>query len=159
MTKLTAKLIKKLNPCKDRFDNFLKEYPNYKGDWYDFLSLDRISYEDKIWVAARLMNKEQLVRWSILCAESVLYIYEAKHPESKEVRNLLEYLNKIESFESLSNEQKELILKKRKSVDASAAYDTYAVAAASAAASVYDYAKEEQRCLNLLYLTSVVIDD
>ena len=30
-------VISKLNPCKDRFDNFLEKYPDFSGNLDEFL--------------------------------------------------------------------------------------------------------------------------
>jgi len=48
---ITTDLIKSLNPCKDRLDNFLTQYGHYwKGTHREFAALDNITYADKRWV-------------------------------------------------------------------------------------------------------------
>jgi hypothetical protein len=147
--KITTESISKLNPCKDRFDNFTLNYPNFNGSLKEFLSLENITYDDKVWVVVRLMSKNQRVRWSIMCAESVKHFYEEKYLDSKALSNLFDYLNSIEDFENLTEVQRAKILSLRNAA--------YAAAAADAAAA-YDVvaAREEQQDLNLLFLTSVV---
>lgn len=52
---ITADLIKSLNPCKDRLDNFLTQYGHYwQGTHREFAALDNITYEDKKWVLERV---------------------------------------------------------------------------------------------------------
>lgn len=53
--KVNTKIIKALYPCRDRFDNWLKHYKNFDGDILDFLSLNKITASDKIWVTLRLL--------------------------------------------------------------------------------------------------------
>ena len=92
--KINKEIIEKLNPCKDRFDNFVKEYPDFNSDLRDFLSLDNISYSDKIWVVTRLFTKEQNVKFAVQCGLSVLDIFESKHPNDNRPRKALEAVEK-----------------------------------------------------------------
>jgi len=55
MTQINTKIIKKLKPCKDRFDNWIEHYDSFQGSLIDFLHLEKITPQDKIWVAVRLM--------------------------------------------------------------------------------------------------------
>ena len=104
---ITVDKIAEHNPCEDRFDNFKKEYPNYSGSLEDFLNLDRITYDDKVWVCVRLLRKNVLVHWSIKCAESVLHNFESKYPDDKRVRQCLETLKSIPDFENMSDKDRE----------------------------------------------------
>jgi len=88
--KITKQLIKDLNPCSDRFINFTSNYPDYDNTIDHFISLDKISYSDKIWVITKLFTKEQNVKFSILCSESVLHIFESKYPEDNRPRLAIE---------------------------------------------------------------------
>lgn len=67
---ITIETIAKLNPCAKRFDNFKQHYPNYEGDILDFLSLEKITPSDKIWVAIRVLPREILEVFAIDCAFS-----------------------------------------------------------------------------------------
>ena len=78
--KINASAIEKFNPCKDRFDNFKSQYPDFDGSLYDFIRLENITYQDKVWVITRMFTKQQNVAWSILCVESVLHLLEEKYP-------------------------------------------------------------------------------
>jgi len=137
--KLTIGMIADLKPCESRFNNFKEHYPDYEGDFRDFLALENITYEDKVWVATRVLTKNQLVPWSIFCAESVKHIFENKYPDNKCLTVLLDYLKNIPDFNNLSAEVKEKIWKLRKP-----AYDaaTAATAAAHAATATAAYAAD-----------------
>ena len=78
--KISTKIIKELNPCCERFDNYLEYYGNFEGNLNEFLALDKISYDDKVWVFTRIAIKAQNVKWAALCAESVLLNFEKKYP-------------------------------------------------------------------------------
>ena len=88
--KINKDVIQKLNPCKDRLDNYTDHYEEKDFDLKEFLSLDNITYTDKIWVFTKLFTQEQNVRWSIKCAESVLSSFEDKYPDDKRPRLALE---------------------------------------------------------------------
>jgi hypothetical protein len=139
-------LLKSFNPCSDRYKNYLKYYSEFNGSFDEFLDLNNISYDDKIWVAIRILNKNQLVHFGLLCAESVLYIFEKKYPNDSSVRECIEYLMKIEDFSNLTEEIKQEIRSKRanaaSAAAAAASYASYAAAsyAASAASAAASYA-------------------
>ena len=140
---ITQEVISKFSPCKNRFDNFISNYPDFNGELKEFLSLDKITYSDKMWVSFRLMTKTQKVKFAIKCAESVLYRFESKYPNDKRPGECLEYLKTYESFENLTQEQKDKIWEVRRAAADAAAYaadaaaaDAYA-AAADAAADAY----------------------
>jgi hypothetical protein len=68
--KLTVETIKALNPCKSRLDNFTQHYPAFKGDLIDFLSLEQITPQDKVWVAVKIVPRQILEVFAIDCAFS-----------------------------------------------------------------------------------------
>ena len=138
--KLNVEIIKNMNPCKSRFDdNFLVHYPKYDSNFEQFLSLDRIAYEDKIWVARRLLNKNQLVHFAVLCAQSVLSIYENKYPDDNRIKDCVEYLMTITDFSNLSNKQREKLIELREGTYQARRF-AYAADAADAAAYAADAA-------------------
>jgi hypothetical protein len=59
-----------LNPCAERFENFKREYPDFDGDILEFLSLEKITSNDKIWVAVRVLPREILEVFAVDCAFS-----------------------------------------------------------------------------------------
>lgn len=141
---INSALIRNFSPCKDRIENFETEYPGFNGELSEFLNLDKITYIDKVWVCVRVMTKTQLVKWSILCAESTLHYFERMYPDNKRPRALLEHLKTYESFENLSDTEKNTIRQMRGGAY-DAAYDAacaevYGAAYASEAASSIAYA-------------------
>ncbi len=62
---INTEVIKKLNPCEDRFNNWLMHYSNFNGDILEFLDLDKITAQDKIWLSVRLLPREQLEYFAI----------------------------------------------------------------------------------------------
>jgi uncharacterized protein YpiB (UPF0302 family) len=110
------------------------------------------SYQDKISLFKAIANKNQLVTFATLCAESVLYIFEKKYPKDKRVRECIEYLQGIKDYSILSQVELEEIKKHRdaayaaadaaNAADAAYAYAAYAAydAANAAADAAYAYA-------------------
>ena len=121
---ITSDKIKSLNPCNDRWENFNANYPNFKGNLEEFLNLDLITYNDKIWIGLRLMNKQQNIKFSLRCAESILHIYENEYPNDKRLKKLLNFLKSIQDFENMTEVQKVKLLRLKKSAD-NAYHDIY----------------------------------
>jgi len=65
---VNSKIIKSLLPCEDRLVNYLKHYNEFNFDILEFLALDKITTEDKIWVSVRLMPKELVAAFAVDCA-------------------------------------------------------------------------------------------
>ena len=159
---INQEVIVKFNPCQDRFDNFKTNYPGFNGELGKFLSLDKITYRDKVWVSMRLMTRTQKVKFAIKCAESTLHIFESKNPNDKRPRECIDYLKTYESFENLTQEQRDQIWKARcfaAAYAADAAYaayaaDAYAYAAADAADAAY--ARKIQEDKNLQFVLEVL---
>jgi hypothetical protein len=63
--KINKYVIYKMNPCKDRFYNYLVHYSNFEGSLLEFLDLEHISPEDKIWVTIRLLPRELVEYFAI----------------------------------------------------------------------------------------------
>ena len=78
--KINKEIIQKLNPCDDRFNNYVNHYGKSNFTLEDFIVFENITYSDKVWVVTRLFTKEQNIKWSILCASKVLSIFENKYP-------------------------------------------------------------------------------
>jgi hypothetical protein len=66
--KINTDIIKSLNPCKNRLDNWLLHYKAFEGDLVEFLDLPDISYADKVWVAVRVMPRFLVEVFAIDCA-------------------------------------------------------------------------------------------
>lgn len=66
--KINTEIIRKLSPCKERFNVYLKHYAEFDGSMVDFLELDKITAEDKIWVSVRVLPRFLVEVFAIDCA-------------------------------------------------------------------------------------------
>jgi hypothetical protein len=67
---INTEIIKSLNPCKDRFQNWLEEYNTWNGDIQEFLLLENITHQDKLWVSLRLIPRILVETFSLDCVIS-----------------------------------------------------------------------------------------
>lgn len=133
--KINKEVLKSFNPCVDRWRNYLEHYSEFQGSFDEFIDLDKISYEDKIWIGRRVLDKNQLCHFGLLCAESVLSIFENKYPEDKRVGDCIRHLVRIKNFSDLIQAQREEIWKHRNAAYAAAAYAAYDADAGAAYAA------------------------
>jgi hypothetical protein len=124
--KINKQVIAALNPCADRFNNYVINNQDKDFTVQDFLGLDNITYSDKIWVMTRLMTTEQCIKWSIACADSVISLYEDKYPNDNRPRKAIEAA--VAYIEAPTEENR------NDAHDAYAAYAAHAAYAAYAAA-------------------------
>lgn len=129
---INTQIIRKLEPCKSRFNNYLHHYESFEGTLKDFILLDNITYSDKVWVVTRLFTKKQNVKWSLLCASKVLSIFEEKYPDDKRPRQAL---GVVEAW--LNNPSEE-----NRQIAYSAAGAAYSAAGAAARAAYAAYAAD-----------------
>ena len=94
MTKINLEYIKTFDPCQDGLDNYIKYHKEFNGTMTEFLSLEHIPYEDKVWLVVKVIDYKILQKWSVDCAESVLHIYEDKYPGDNRVRDCIETTKK-----------------------------------------------------------------
>jgi hypothetical protein len=87
---INNKLIKKLKPCKDRFNNYLIFYKDKSHTPAQFMGLKNITQSDKLWVAFRLIPKDSIRLAVADMAESVLHIFESKYPNDLRPRKAIE---------------------------------------------------------------------
>ena len=66
--KINKRIIAKFNPCKDRFDNYVKHYGSRTFDVSEFIDLDKITHSDKLWVLLRLAKRETIEVFALDCA-------------------------------------------------------------------------------------------
>jgi hypothetical protein len=64
---VNKEIIKSLRPCADRYENYLKYYSDFDGQFEEFLDLENITYQDKIWLAVRLMPRFLVEVFAIDC--------------------------------------------------------------------------------------------
>jgi len=102
---INKEFLKSLNPCANRYEHFLEHYGEFSGSLSDFLGLPDLDYDDKIWVAKKVLTKNQAISWGVLCAESVVHIFEAKRPDDKRLINCINFLKSINDFNSLTIDQ------------------------------------------------------
>ena len=91
---INKEVISKLDPCKDRFNNYLKYYALKSHTKAQFMGLKNISQADKLWVCFRLMPKENIALAAADIAESVLHIFEDKYPNDDRPRKAIEAARK-----------------------------------------------------------------
>ena len=135
MIMINKEVLRSTNPCVERWKNYLEFYSEFNGPIDEFLDLDKISYDDKIWVARRVLNRNQLVYFAVLCAESVFHIYEDKYPSDKRISDCLSYMETIVDFSDLTNEQRDKLAVLRNDCWSARTYAAAAYAAADAAAA------------------------
>ena len=70
MKQINTEILKSLNPCADRYAVWLKHYKKFDGSLVDFLELDKITAQDKIWVAIHVMPRFLIEVFAIDCAFS-----------------------------------------------------------------------------------------
>ena len=94
MNKINLEYIKTFDPCQDGLDNYIKYHKEFNGTMTEFLSLEHIPYEDKVWLLVKVIDYKILQQWSVDCAESVLHIYEDRYPGDNRVRDCIETTKK-----------------------------------------------------------------
>lgn len=92
----TLKLIRDAWPCKESWAELLKHLGKTKAD-DEPLSLltvlDSNGLDDALWVLSNAMPDDRLARhFQAWCAEQVLHIFEAKHPNDTRVRDQIAML-------------------------------------------------------------------
>ncbi len=88
--KITKAVIESLNPCKDRYDNYIKYYGDKELTIKQFMGRKNITQSDKLWVAFRLMPKPELRQCVADIAESVLHIFESRYPNDDRPRKAIQ---------------------------------------------------------------------
>ena len=120
---VNSEKIKKLDPCNDRFENYIQHYGDRTFTVKEFLALKHITFSDKVWVAFRLMPKKNIRFTAGNIAKTVLHMYEDQHPDDDRPRNAIKEALRV-----------------KLNIDASYAAYAAAYAAASASAAAYAYA-------------------
>jgi hypothetical protein len=91
---INKEYIKKFNPCDNRFYNYVDSYQDQDFSIIEFLRLDKITYDDKIWVWKRLATINEAALFGLKCVESILYIYEEKYPTDNRPRLALKSIKR-----------------------------------------------------------------
>ena len=95
---ISLSAVKKLKPCADGLE-WLKARKTTSLKKLAEAAIADGKFMWAIWLATRLMDKTQNVRFAIFCAEQCLKIYEDKYPEDKRPRLA------IEAAENWANKQ------------------------------------------------------
>lgn len=131
--KINKSVIARLRPCEDRFNNFKREYPKFSGTPEQFLSLENITVEDKIWVLIRLITMRSAVLFAYECAKSIEHLVQ-DNGDSVKCLNLV----KLWLLDSTKVTDKELTdSAAAHAATHAAAYAAHAAYAASAASAAY----------------------
>ena len=93
--KITVKKIESYNPCKSGIDDFKSKHPKFNDKLTVLLSLDDISYNDKVWLACKVVDIKTLQQWGVECAEMVLQYFEEVIPSDRRVRDCLEISKRV----------------------------------------------------------------
>src|ERR1700677_1390623 len=68
--KINLEVIKKLNPCQNRLNNYIHYYNNKTFTLKQFFALRKINHSDKLWVVLRLIDNDTKVIFALDCAFS-----------------------------------------------------------------------------------------
>ena len=63
--RINKTIIEALKPCEDRWRNYLRYHADFDGTILEFLHLDRITEEDKVWVSVRVLPREPVEIFAI----------------------------------------------------------------------------------------------
>jgi hypothetical protein len=98
--KITREYLRSFEPCKDRWNNYLKHYSDFEGSFYEFLCLDKISIKDKHWVINQSHKCPKIQRlqrdYALICADRATF---DSTEEIKEYFLLCAFINVSEMFE------------------------------------------------------------
>ena len=87
--KITIDIIEKHNACEDGINKFKHQYPNYDDTLINLLSLEDVSYSDKVWLVSNVVGKDVLIQWSIECSEYVADSYNKLFPNDNRVNSCI----------------------------------------------------------------------
>ena len=87
---INKEVIHEFKPCADRYKNFLEHYSDFSGGLKDLFALDKITHQDKLWVAFRVISKKKVVECAVIVAEGVLGVYETRYPKDNRPRSAIE---------------------------------------------------------------------
>lgn len=89
MALVTFSIVEKFNPCSERLSAAKRHYRGKSFTVKQFLSLKKLNYYDKIWVAFHLMPQKNLRFVIGEAAKSMLHIYESEFPGDFRPRNAI----------------------------------------------------------------------
>ena len=89
---MNLKEIEELGPCTEGWDNLVKHYPKWKGTLLEFMDLDKIPDEDKVWLFADcIIDNDIKKEFAFICAETAMQHTDKKEIHTFHTLNLLDY--------------------------------------------------------------------
>ncbi len=132
--KITIDLIKSFDPCEDGIDNFESKYPKYNNTLVHLLSLESISYSDKIWLACKVVDTKILIQWSVECAEHVIDNYNDLYPNDSRISDCIKTVKKYLNGECEISELNSALHSARSAADSAARSAAYSADSAARSA-------------------------
>ncbi len=86
---INLEYVKSLNPCADRLKNAEEHYKDLEISLHDFLDLNKITHQDKLWIYFRSIPQELIGKVAADLAEEVLHLYESVYPNDHRPRNAI----------------------------------------------------------------------
>ena len=92
MKHINKEFLKSLDPCTDRWKNYLTHYSEWSGTTLEFMDLEHISDKDRLWVGLRpeIIPEKKLHLLGCQYAEDVLHIFEKEYPDDESPRLAIE---------------------------------------------------------------------
>jgi hypothetical protein len=90
--------IMQFDPCESGVKGYVNAgYKDFSGDIFEFLSLEKISVKNRLWVVLRpeIIPENDLHELACRFAESVLHIFEKKYPNDDRPRKAIETKRKF----------------------------------------------------------------
>ena len=89
--KITVEKLNQVGACRNCYRLLKANFPD-GGEFHDVVerAIEIGAIDDAMWIAPRVLTKEDAVRYAIFAAREVLPIYEAKHPADKRPRKAIE---------------------------------------------------------------------
>ncbi len=134
--KISVKYLKSISACNSAILAFRdQKETNPIGVLKGSMKIDRFDWTN--WLIVRLMNRKQKIEYSIFAVESVINLYEKKHPDDKRPRTAIEAVKKVLKRDSKKNRAAAAAAAAAAADAAYAADDAAAAAAAAAADAAY----------------------
>ena len=100
---MNLKEIEELGPCTEGWDNLVKHYPKWKGTLLEFMDLDKIPDEDKVWLFADCTIDNDIKKeFAFICAETAMQHTDKKEIHTFHTLNLLDYESGTYDYAALS---------------------------------------------------------
>ena len=141
MINLSIKKLEKYDACQIAKDWFTNSKTKTLEDAYEQLIKENhlFKYQWTSWIVARLLNKNNKIKYAIYAAEQVIHIFEKQYPNDKRPRNAIKAAKAYLKNPTKENKEK---CKIAANAAAAASYAAAAYAAAYDAADAADAAAD-----------------